>query len=883
MNEFAHPASAPQVRTLLLTDLCDSTLLVERLGDGPAAELFRAHDRLVLDLQQRWRGRLIDRSDGLLLLFERPVDGLGFALDYARGLRELGERPEVKQRKLELRARAGLHVGEVLTWHNSEAAVQAGAKPLEVEGIAKPLAGRLMALARPGQILLSATAEPLARRASRELGERADTLIWKSHGRWRFKGMPDGQEIFEVGEPGHAPLRAPKQNGGKAWRDIPLWRRPAALAAEILLVVGMGTGLWFITRPTPAIAFNERDWVVVGDLRNLTGDAVLDESLEQAFRISLEQSRYVNVLSDLKVRETLQLMKRPPDARVDRELGSEIAIRDGARALILPTVAEVGGRLRVSAEVVDPHTQATVYAESVDGRGVESAIGSIDKVTAELREQLGEALSSIEKTSISLPNVSTANLDALKAYAIAYERIASGEFREGAGFFERAVKLDPHFGLAYLRLARAYGTLGDLPASQRYFEQAMKLRDRLPPREAIFLDAEAAERGGDANRALEQWKQVTTLYPDDHYAHHRLAQYLMFYANRYADALPHAKAAATLQSPYRGLSWYLQGMVLTAEDRYEGALAAFRQARQVGFSGAGFSYAYAHAARRNFAGAAEVLSARHESGAATAELELVFAKLLLALDQGQWPAAIAIADQGVGEARRTGSNVALAEWRSRALLTRVLAGSGSHAEREAALLAELKTLKADTAALDASYPLISQYLLLALGYSGVRNESPAIVEAVLHAQPANRIEGLPLLVELRQMLVAEQYAAKGQIGKAMDMVAPLAESDSASFPVHATLLRLSREAKRDAVALREAQWLTMHRGRAYIEHADDYLSTPANVVDTTAALLDAAEILSQRGDAKASSRALATFLSAWQRSSLQPRLAERVDALQPPR
>ena len=47
----------------------------------------------MLELQQRWRGRLIDRSDGLLLLFERPIDGLGFALDYDRGLRELGERP----------------------------------------------------------------------------------------------------------------------------------------------------------------------------------------------------------------------------------------------------------------------------------------------------------------------------------------------------------------------------------------------------------------------------------------------------------------------------------------------------------------------------------------------------------------------------------------------------------------------------------------------------------------------------------------------------------------------------------------------------------------------------------------------------------------------
>ena len=106
--------STPQVRTLLLTDLVDSTGLVERIGDTAAAALFRAHDRIVLDLQQRWRGRLIDRSDGLLLIFERPIDGLGFALDYVRGLRELG-----REHNQPLQARAGLHVGEVLLWETA--------------------------------------------------------------------------------------------------------------------------------------------------------------------------------------------------------------------------------------------------------------------------------------------------------------------------------------------------------------------------------------------------------------------------------------------------------------------------------------------------------------------------------------------------------------------------------------------------------------------------------------------------------------------------------------------------------------------------------------------------------------------------------------------
>ena len=159
-----------------------------------------------------------------------------------------------------------------------------------------------MTLARPGQILLSATAEPLAHRAARELGERSEQLMWKSYGRWRFKGDARGAGNLRSRRTRLRPAARTEANGGKAWRDIPLWRRPAASGAELMLVVGLATGTWFLTRPQPAIAFDERDWVVVGDLRNLTGDNRCSTNpCEQAFRISLEQSRFVNVLSDLKV------------------------------------------------------------------------------------------------------------------------------------------------------------------------------------------------------------------------------------------------------------------------------------------------------------------------------------------------------------------------------------------------------------------------------------------------------------------------------------------------------------------------------------------------------------------------------------------------------
>ncbi|MDQ3057246.1 MAG: putative peptide modification system cyclase, partial [Pseudomonadota bacterium] len=603
MNDSAtsRESGVPQLRTLLLTDLCDSTALVERLGDGAAADLFREHDRLVLELQQRWRGRLIDRSDGLLLLFERPIDGLGFALDYVRGLRTIGE-----NRMLTLQARSGLHVGEVLTWRNSDEAVQVGAKPLEVEGLAKPMAGRLMQLARAGQILMSSTAEPLMHRSARELGERGEHLLWKSYGRWRFKGVPNSQEIYEVGEPGFAPLRAPR-NGAKAWRDIPLWRRPAALAAEVLLVVGIGTGAWFVTRPQPAIAFNERDWVVVGDLRNLTGQPVLDESLEQAFRISLEQSNYVNVLSDLKVRETLQRMQRKPDAQVDRVIGAEIALRDGARALLLPTVAEVGGRLRVSVEVVDPSSQTTVYAVMADGKGIESALGSIDEVTDELRGKLGEAMQSVQQTSVPLPNVSTPSLDALKAYALARNVMETTRDRDAAfGLYQRALQLDPKFALAYAGMASASAALGEVKAAKAHWRQALAIPERLSPQEALRneLMLRQYDPPGPYFKLVDQY---LTLYPDDEQVIMRSGTNLWHQRNDFGAAEARFRGALKPQYARNEYLNYSLGITLLGQERYADAREAFRKARQWGHTGPGEYYARAYDVHRNHAEADRIL------------------------------------------------------------------------------------------------------------------------------------------------------------------------------------------------------------------------------------------------------------------------------------
>lgn len=800
-------ASKPQVRTLLLTDLVDSTQLVERIGDSAAAALFRSHDRIVLELQQHWRGRLIDRSDGLLLIFERPIDGLGFALDYARSLRDLGRELGLKQA---LQARAGLHVGEVLQWENSRDAVALGAKPVEVEGLAKPLAARLMNLARPGQILLSATAEPLAHRAVRELGVRGDTLVWKSYGRWRFKGLPEAQEVFEVGEPGLAPLRMPAHTP-KAWRDLPLWRRPVSLAAEAMMAAGLAFGAWFLMHPQPAIAFAERDWVVVGDLRNLTGDTKLDESLEQAFRISLEQSHYVNVLSDLKVRETLANMQRKADVPVDRALGSEIALRDGARALLLPTVAEVGGRLRVSAEVIDPRTQTTVYAVMADGRGVESALGSIDQVTDQLRGKLGEALQSVQKTSVPLPNVATPSLEALKAFAVARNAANTTRDREQAlGLYRRALQLDPQFALAHADMARLHAQLGEVEQARDEWRKALAIPARLSPQEKMSVELMLLQNSG-PEIYFGKAQEYLTLYPDDFSIISRLATNLWHQRNDFRAAEAMVRRAIKPQYERSNSARYTLGIFLLGQDKFDAALVEFQHARQAGYTGGGEFYARAYDARGQHAEADKVYAAS-TSGRQGWQND---AAVSTWLDRQQWVPAREAAQAWYD--RASANNDVLETLRAQAALASVGIFSGDTGATRG-LQSLLAAVDRQSEAVDAIYPPASTELRMYAGLLAAYRDDRAGVDAALRSTDGSvAVREFPTLAQLRQVLLAEQARLSGQPKAAVARLQSLAKQDTALVAVHWALLRAERSAGNAVGMQSQANWLATHRGRVLTE------------------------------------------------------------------
>ncbi|MEE8525706.1 MAG: protein kinase, partial [Thermoanaerobaculia bacterium] len=189
------------IRALLLTGPAVISSRTEVETVTRSFESSARHDRIARDLIARFDGVEIEKADGFLLLFERPAEAVGFALAYHNGLAELaaaGEDPP--------RAPVAIHFDEVTLRPNPPQDVARGAKPLEVEGLAKPTVARLLALARGRQTLLTRGAFDLARQAVAH-GER--DLRWLAHGSYLFDDLPDPLEVCEVGEVGLAPLAAP--------------------------------------------------------------------------------------------------------------------------------------------------------------------------------------------------------------------------------------------------------------------------------------------------------------------------------------------------------------------------------------------------------------------------------------------------------------------------------------------------------------------------------------------------------------------------------------------------------------------------------------------------------------------------------------------------
>ena len=173
---------------IVLIDIIGSTAFVQKYGAKKAAEWFQYHDRMTRNLCYKFSGREIDRSDGFLMSFERPIDAVNFGLNYQQTI----------PNKTKLDARIGIHWGKVIEVEQDELYAAMGAKGIELEGISKNIAARTMSLCGASQVLLTYEAFKVIKNRTNHWTPKGTRYVCV--GLYRFKGVAEPQQIYAVGD-----------------------------------------------------------------------------------------------------------------------------------------------------------------------------------------------------------------------------------------------------------------------------------------------------------------------------------------------------------------------------------------------------------------------------------------------------------------------------------------------------------------------------------------------------------------------------------------------------------------------------------------------------------------------------------------------------------
>ncbi len=326
--------------------------------------------------------------------------------------------------------------------------------------------------------------------------------------------------------------------------EIRQHKKGVGIITALLIVALALAGFFYFSHKKSALT--EKDTVLLADFVNTTGEPVFDGTLKQALAVQLGQSPFLNIFPDERVNETLRFMGKAPNERITKDVAKEICVRQGIKAMIVGSIAGLGSHYVVTIEAINAQAGDAIAREQAEAENKEQVLKALGKATSQLREKLGESLSSIKKFDAPIEQATTSSLEALKAFSQGNEQRTTGNLAESIPFYKRAVELDPNFALAYARLAVAYSNQFQTELAAQYSQKAYDLRDRVSERERFYISEKYTSYvTGDREEAVKVLKAWAQSYPNDYIPHNNLAvNYSLF--GQYEDALKESREAIRL-------------------------------------------------------------------------------------------------------------------------------------------------------------------------------------------------------------------------------------------------------------------------------------------------------------------------------------------------
>ncbi len=388
---------------------------------------------------------------------------------------------------------------------------------------------------------------------------------------YRFIGSLEGGAPRLQAAPAAPPLVSPEAGD----RSHLIWWVASGALGLLLALILSGAFL----RPSRKPSFGEKGTLVVAGFRNTTGDPVFDATLQQGLIVQLQQSPFLSLVAENRIRQTLQMMGRPASDGLTSDLAREVCERTGSSAVVEGSIARLGSRYVLGLAAKSCRGDL-LYVEQTQAARKENVLDALSKIATKFRQGAGESLAAIWQHDTPLAEATTPSLDALKAYSMARKLAFSDSFGTAVPFLQRAIELDPRFAMAHAFLGRTYADTGESMLSAESTRRAYELRDRTSEQEKFFIsfsyDRQITGNLDNAQRTLELWERT---YPREAAPHSLMSGFTTQGLGQYERTISEAQKTIELD-PDTTPAYLNLAFGDTALGRFKDAEAALERGRK---------------------------------------------------------------------------------------------------------------------------------------------------------------------------------------------------------------------------------------------------------------------------------------------------------------
>ena len=279
-------------------------------------------------------------------------------------------------------------------------------------------------------------------------------------------------------------------------------------SATALVVVAGVVGSLYLKRPAK---LTDKDTIVLADFINKTGDPVFDDTLRQGLAVQLEQSPFLSLISEERIRRTLRLMNQPADARLTPDIARSVCVRTASAAVLDGSIATLGTQYVLGLRATSCATGEILADEQAQAARKEDVLATLTQIAIRFRTRVGESLATVQTHSTPLQEATTPSLEALRAYSAGWNAAVSGTPARALPLYQRAIAIDPGFAMGHAQVGFRYSGMGESALGRPSLLKAYQLRDRASDAERFYIET-LYDRDFTGNlererRTLETWAE----------------------------------------------------------------------------------------------------------------------------------------------------------------------------------------------------------------------------------------------------------------------------------------------------------------------------------------------------------------------------------------